>query len=132
MAIFVLEPSQGAPNTRSQVNGSPRLACCVGQCRGSPPAGITVERMFSDNGSAYKSHAWRDAYAELNIRPKKNRPYRPQTTGRSNVSTAPSPNGGPSNGSTPQNQLASTRSRPGSTNTITTDPHWTQSEASRP
>jgi transposase InsO family protein len=44
--------------------------------------GITVERVLSDNGSAYKSHAWRDACVELNIRPKKTRPYRPQTNGK--------------------------------------------------
>jgi transposase InsO family protein len=44
--------------------------------------GITVERVLSDNGSAYKSHAWRDACAELNVRPKKTRPYRPQTNGK--------------------------------------------------
>ncbi|BDZ49698.1 hypothetical protein GCM10025867_19390 [Frondihabitans sucicola] len=35
-----------------------------------------------DNGSAYKSHAWRDACAELGITPKKSRPYRPQTNGK--------------------------------------------------
>jgi transposase InsO family protein len=35
-----------------------------------------------DNGSAYKSHAWRDACTELGIRPKKTRPYRPQTSGK--------------------------------------------------
>jgi transposase InsO family protein len=44
--------------------------------------GITVERVLSDNGSAYKSHAWRDACAELSIRSKKTRPYRPQTNGK--------------------------------------------------
>ena len=44
--------------------------------------GVSVERVLSDNGSAYKSHAWRDACAELNIRPKKTRPYRPQTNGK--------------------------------------------------
>jgi len=44
--------------------------------------GITVERVLSDNGSAYKSHAWRDACAELGIRPKHTRPYRPQTNGK--------------------------------------------------
>jgi len=44
--------------------------------------GITVERVLSDNGSAYKSHAWRDACAELQITPKKTRPYRPQTNGK--------------------------------------------------
>jgi transposase InsO family protein len=43
---------------------------------------ITIERVLSDNGSACKSHAWRDACAELDIRPKKTRPYRPQTNGK--------------------------------------------------
>jgi transposase-like protein len=44
--------------------------------------GITVERVLSDNGAAYKSHAWRNACAELAITPKKTRPYRPQTNGK--------------------------------------------------
>ena len=44
--------------------------------------GVTVQRVLSDNGSAYKSHAWRDACHELGIRPKKTRPYRPQTNGK--------------------------------------------------
>jgi transposase InsO family protein len=44
--------------------------------------GVTTERVLSDNGSAYKSHAWRHACAELGITPKKTRPYRPQTNGK--------------------------------------------------
>jgi transposase InsO family protein len=44
--------------------------------------GVIVERVLSDNGSAYKSHAWRDACHDLGIRPKKTRPYRPQTNGK--------------------------------------------------
>ena len=44
--------------------------------------GVTVERVLSDNGSAYKSHLWRDTCAELGITPKKTRPYRPQTNGK--------------------------------------------------
>ena len=44
--------------------------------------GVRVERVLSDNGSAYRSHAWRDTCAELGIRPKKTRPYRPQTNGK--------------------------------------------------
>lgn len=43
---------------------------------------VTVERVLSDNGSAYKSHAWRDACAELGIVHKRTRPYRPQTNGK--------------------------------------------------
>lgn len=44
--------------------------------------GVTVERVLSDNGSAYCSHAWRDACVELGITPKRTRPYRPQTNGK--------------------------------------------------
>jgi transposase InsO family protein len=44
--------------------------------------GVTVERVLSDNGSAYRSHAWREACAELGITPKHTRPYRPQTNGK--------------------------------------------------
>lgn len=44
--------------------------------------GVTVERVLSDNGSAYKSHLWRDTCHALNIKVKKTRPYRPQTNGK--------------------------------------------------
>src|SRR3954468_18318856 len=43
---------------------------------------VTVERGLSDNGWAYRSHAWRAACAELGIKPKRPRPYRPQTNGK--------------------------------------------------
>lgn len=44
--------------------------------------GVNVERVLSDNGSAYRSYAWRDACADLGITPKRTRPYRPQTNGK--------------------------------------------------
>jgi len=44
--------------------------------------GVTVERVLSDNGSAYRSHAWREACAEFGIKPTKTRPYGPQTNGK--------------------------------------------------
>ena len=44
--------------------------------------GVTVERVLSDNGSAYRSYAWRDACADLGITHKRTRPYRPQTNGK--------------------------------------------------
>ncbi|WP_083516299.1 IS481 family transposase [Aeromicrobium erythreum] len=44
--------------------------------------GVTVERVLSDNGSCYRSHAWTAACTELEIVPKKTRPYRPQTNGK--------------------------------------------------
>ena len=44
--------------------------------------GVAVERVLSDNGPAYRSHAWREACSELRIRHKRTRPYRPQTNGK--------------------------------------------------
>jgi transposase InsO family protein len=44
--------------------------------------GVTVERVLSDNGSAYKSFLWRDSCADLGIAMKKTRPRRPQTNGK--------------------------------------------------
>ena len=44
--------------------------------------GVTVEKVLSDNGSAYRSHAWRDTCTELGITHKRTRPYRPQTNGK--------------------------------------------------
>ena len=44
--------------------------------------GVIVERVLSDNGSAYRAHLWRDTCAELGITVKKTRPYRPQTNGK--------------------------------------------------
>jgi transposase InsO family protein len=44
--------------------------------------GVIVERVLSDNGAAYRSHAWRHACADLNIQPKFTRPRRPQTNGK--------------------------------------------------
>jgi transposase InsO family protein len=44
--------------------------------------GVVVERVLSDNGSAYRSHAWRDACAGLGVVHKRTRPYRPQTNGK--------------------------------------------------
>ncbi|MGF0116605.1 IS481 family transposase [Promicromonospora sp. Marseille-Q5078] len=44
--------------------------------------GITIERVLSDNGAAYKSHAWAHACTDLGIVHKRTRPYRPQTNGK--------------------------------------------------
>lgn len=44
--------------------------------------GVRVERVLSDNGSAYKTHAWRHACAELGVKPKFTRPRTPQTNGK--------------------------------------------------
>jgi len=44
--------------------------------------GVTTQRVLSDNGSCYRSHAWRDTCLELGITHKRTRPYRPQTNGK--------------------------------------------------
>jgi transposase InsO family protein len=44
--------------------------------------GVTVQRVLSDNGGAYRSYLWRDTCAELGIAAKRTRPYRPQTNGK--------------------------------------------------
>lgn len=43
---------------------------------------VTVERVLSDNGSCYRSAAWREVCATLGITPKRTRTYRPQATGK--------------------------------------------------
>jgi len=42
--------------------------------------GITVEKVLTDNGSCYRSHAFQDALAGIEHR--RTRPYRPQTNGK--------------------------------------------------
>ena len=44
--------------------------------------GVTIERVLSDNGSAYRSHLWRATCESLTITPKYTRPYRPQSNGK--------------------------------------------------
>ena len=44
--------------------------------------GITVERILTDNGSAYRSHLHRQTCAALGIRHSRTRPYRPRTNGK--------------------------------------------------
>ena len=44
--------------------------------------GITIERILTDNGVGYRSHAWRDRCAELAIRHTRTRAYSPATNGK--------------------------------------------------
>ena len=44
--------------------------------------GIRVERVLTDNGNPYRSRAFRAVCAALAIRPRRTRPYRPQTNGK--------------------------------------------------
>jgi transposase InsO family protein len=44
--------------------------------------GISIERVLTDNGNAYRSRAWRDRCAGLDIVHTRTRPYRPATNGK--------------------------------------------------
>jgi transposase InsO family protein len=44
--------------------------------------GITVERVMTDNGSAYRSNAWAAHCARTGLRHLRTRPYRPRTNGK--------------------------------------------------
>ena len=44
--------------------------------------GITCQRVLSDNGSAYRSGAWRKACKTLDLRPIRTKPYTPRTNGK--------------------------------------------------
>jgi transposase len=88
-------------------------------------AGITVQRVMTDNGLCYKSFLWRDALTSAGITHKRIRPYRPQTNGKSSDSTAPWPTNGPTPTPTAPKPTGAPLLTPGSTSTtITADtPH---------
>jgi transposase InsO family protein len=44
--------------------------------------GLTCRRILSDNGSAYRSGAWRKACKTMAIKPIRTKPYTPQTNGK--------------------------------------------------
>ena len=44
--------------------------------------GVTIERVLTDNGVGYRSHAWRDLCAQLGITHTRTRPYTPRTNGK--------------------------------------------------
>jgi len=44
--------------------------------------GVTVSRVMTDNGACYRSHAFRDACAELRLKHIRTRPYTPKTNGK--------------------------------------------------
>ena len=49
---------------------------------GSTARRISVERVLSDNGPAYRSRLWRQTCSDLPIKHTRTRPYRPQTNGK--------------------------------------------------
>ena len=84
-------------------------------------AGITVERVLTDNGSCYRSSDWRDLLTAAGITHKRTRPYRPnRPTARSNASIAPCSTNGPTPAPTARRPNDAKRSPAGCTPTITT------------
>ena len=69
-----------------EICGDERAATAIGVLQRATAwfaaRGVIVERVLSDNGSAYRSFAWADACAQLGVIPKRTRPYRPQTNGK--------------------------------------------------
>ncbi|QNG20741.1 transposase family protein [Rhodococcus triatomae] len=61
--------------------------------------GVTVERLLSDNGSAYRTHARRESHTAVAII---HSDPDPRQTGRSSASTAPCPTAGPTHACTNQ------------------------------
>ena len=56
--------------------------------------GVTVERVLSDNGSAYRSHSWRDARADLGIAHRRSGPTGPRTNGKVSKASTRTPTHG--------------------------------------
>jgi transposase InsO family protein len=52
--------------------------------------GISVERVMTDNGSAYRSKAFRPAVTAAGARHKRTRPYTPRTNGKAERFATPS------------------------------------------
>ena len=44
--------------------------------------GVTVERVMTDNGSAYRSHRFRQAILDAGLKHKRTKPYTPRTNGK--------------------------------------------------
>ena len=70
----------------SEVLPSERKQCAIAFTRRAlawfTSFGVSVERIMTDNGSAYKSFAFRDLLADHGIRHKRTRPYTPRTNGK--------------------------------------------------
>ena len=90
-------PALSCPRNRGHSNDHSRLAYaellssespadCVAFLRRAvgwyAERGVIVERVLSDNGNGYRSHAWAAACAELGVARRYTRPRRPQTNGK--------------------------------------------------
>ncbi len=91
------------------------------------PLGVSVERVMTDNGSAYRSHAFRSRLKEAGIR----HPTRRAPTVRPSASSKPACANGPMPAPTTPPPSEATPCSPGSPTTTTTD-HTQPSVDNRP
>ena len=70
----------------SEILPAEDAACCTGFLeraqRWFADHGISIERVLTDNGKGYTSHAWRECCADLGIIHTRTRAYTPQTNGK--------------------------------------------------
>jgi hypothetical protein len=86
--------------------------------------GVVVKRVLTDNGSCYRSYAFKDALGP-DIKHKRTRPYGPRPTAKSSATTAPCSMNGPTPNPTHQKPSVLPHSQTGSIITIITEatPH---------
>jgi transposase InsO family protein len=93
--------------------------------------GVRVQRVMTDNGSAYASTLHALACRALGLKHLRTRPYRPRTNGKASASSGPCSAAGHTARSTATAISAPLRYRPGSTGTTTAD-HTARSAVTRP
>ena len=91
--------------------------------------GIRIERMLTDNGASYRSHAYRDVLERSRSATSGPGRSAPRPTARPNASSRPCSTSGPTPGPTGQTATGCTHSAASSTSTIT-DVRTPRSEAS--
>ena len=75
-------PAWPTPRSWPTRRPPPRSRSCAARSRSIDRHGINVERLLTDNGSAYRSTVHAIACRALGIRHLRTRPYRPQTNGK--------------------------------------------------
>lgn len=116
-------PAWPTPRSASMERPLLRSACSSVAVAWFAEHGVTVERVLSDNGSAYRSLAWRDALYRIPDHAETNPPL-PASDQRqaSNDSTAPLPTPGSTRGATSQPNNAIPHCPAGCTLTNFTEP----------
>ena len=85
-------------------------------------AGIACERVLTDNGPCYRSKDFLTALKDTRTSPRRTRPYRPQTNGKVERSTAPSTRNGPTPATGTTTPNAATPTSTSCTTTMNTGP----------